>query len=122
VTALLVAVTIPLLIVLLAWPGRSYDGAGWSTTAARAGTPLESLGVPSSGHVPLALTGPRGITVVAGIQEGRQRFGHVVEPGAPSLVAGSNGPGAGLTPIVVPPAFLVARGLLAVRAPPTTRI
>src|SRR4051812_2841398 len=67
VTALLVAVTIPLLIVLLAGPGRSSDGTGWSTTDARAGTPLESLGVPSSGQVPLALTGPRGITVVAGI-------------------------------------------------------
>jgi hypothetical protein len=119
-TAVLAAVTIPLLIVLLAGPGRSFDGAGWSTTEARAGTPLEMLAVPSSGQVPLALTGPRGITVVASLQEGRQRLGQVVEPGAPGLVGGGNGPGAGLTPIVARPAYLVARGLLAVRAPPAS--
>src|SRR5262245_12194213 len=46
----------------------------WGGAEARASTPQQTLGVPGAGQEPLALTGPRGITVAAGLHEGRQRF------------------------------------------------
>jgi len=114
----MVATTTLLLTVLLLGPGRGADGSGWGGIAARAGTPLETLGVSSAGHAPLALTGPRGITIAASLQEGRQRFGQIVEPGAPGLAGGGLRPGTGPTAVVLQPAYLAAHGPFDVRAPP----
>jgi hypothetical protein len=114
----MVAATTLMLTVLLLGPGRGTEGAGWGSVESRAGTPLETLGVPSAGHAPLALTGPRGISIAASLQEGRQRFGQIVEPGTPGLAGGGLRPGAGVMPVVVQPAYLAAHSPFAVRAPP----
>jgi hypothetical protein len=117
----MVAATTVMLTILLLRPGSPPDGAGWGGTEARAGTPLESFGVPSAGHPPLALTGPRGIVIAASLHDGRQRFGQIVEPGTSGLSGGGHGLGAGLPAVVPPPAHLVAHGHFAVRAPPVAR-
>ena len=98
---------------------RGTGGAGWGGVEARAGMPLETLGVPSAGHAPLALTGPRGISIAASLHEGRHRFGQIVEPGTQGLAGGGLRPGAGVMAVVVQPAYLAAHGPFAVRAPPT---
>jgi hypothetical protein len=117
---LMVAATTLMLTVFLLGPGRGADGSGWGSAEAQAGTPLETLGVPSAGHVPLALTGPRGITIAASLNEGRQRFGQMVEPGTPGLAGGGLRPGTGPTAIVLQPAYLTAHGPFDVRAPPAS--
>jgi hypothetical protein len=118
---LLASVSFVALIVLLIRPGSNPGGWGWRGVEVQTPPPLETLGVPSAGHVPLALTGPRGITIVASFQEGRQRFGQIVEPGTPGPAGSGLRPGAGPTAVVLQPAYLVAHGPFDVRAPPAGR-
>jgi hypothetical protein len=93
-------------------------GPDWSSSAARVSTPLQSIGEFRPGQLPLALTGPRGITMAAGISDGRQRAGHGVEPGMPDVIVHGGSPSDGLPPAAARPAYLAAHGPFDVRAPP----
>jgi hypothetical protein len=109
-------------ILLAACLSCLVGGSGHPASDTRIPTPLESIGAPPPGQVPLALTGPRSLAVAVSLQEGRQRFGQIVEPGELGRVDGVSEPGAGLTPVEARPAYLVAYGPLAARAPPVALI
>jgi hypothetical protein len=102
------------------WGGSVIRSAGWGSAETRVPTPPESVGAPAPGHSHIALTGPRGITIVAGLGEVRQRAGQVVEADATRLASSGAGPGAGLSLLAPRPLHLAIRGLLAARAPPVT--
>jgi hypothetical protein len=81
-------------------------------------TPLEASGATPHGSRAVALTGPRGIAIVAGLSDNRQRDRQLVEPGPASLLAAEQR-GRSSASIDRPRSpHLALRGLLAVRAPP----
>jgi hypothetical protein len=112
--------------VLVPGGGSSLYGGGvgwhsWLGAETSVPTPLESLGASRPLRDSLALTGARGISIVAGAPEGRQRASLEVEPGAQSQIGRDRGHGDGLSIVAPRPALLVARGVFAVRAPPAVR-
>jgi hypothetical protein len=111
----LLAVAVLLLVACVNGIGVGPD---WSSSAARVSAPRQSIGETRPGQLPLALTGPRGITIAAGISDGRQRAGQGVEPGTPDVVVHGASPNDGLPPAAPLPAYLAAHGPFDVRAPP----
>jgi hypothetical protein len=111
--------TAALLVSLGGSVGASVGGSG---AEAHTATPLESFGTPSPGQAPLALAGQRGSALAAGLSEGRQRTGQLVEPDAVSLTGSRTGRGAGVSVVAPRVPHLAIRGLLAVRAPPIATV
>ena len=122
----LIASIILLAAIAVLGPGGTFScggvgGQGWLVAETSVPTPPESVGASGPRHDPIALTGARGITIVAGAPEGRQRASLEVEPGAQSPIGRDRGHGDGPSIVAARPALLVAGGLFAVRAPPAVR-
>lgn len=96
----------------------SLGGLGWGNSAPSGPSTAEAFGAPASTPQPIALTGPRTLALLAGPGDGRQRTGQLVEPGDSSLVPPALAAYDGATVAPPRPSLMLARGLLAVRAPP----
>jgi hypothetical protein len=109
------AVMVTLLIGLAVSFGSGLTRSGAEQSGS---TPLEASGAPAHGPRSVALTGPRGIAIVAGSSDGRQRVSQLVEPGTASLAGAGPGESASSAVDGRRSPHLALRGLLAVRAPP----
>jgi hypothetical protein len=96
----------------------SLGGLPWGGSVASSPSPVEAFGAPASAPQPIALTGPRSLAIVAGLGEGRQKPGQLVEPGRSSFSPPAASLPDGAAIIQPRPSLVLARGLLAVRAPP----
>lgn len=81
-------------------------------------TASEAFGAPASASQPIALSAPRSLALIAGLGEGRQRTGQLVEPHASSFSASAVTQRDGADDCQPRPPLALARGLLTVRAPP----
>jgi len=97
----------------------SFSGLAFSDARTVSGslTP-ETFSAPASPPQPIALSGPRGLALVAGLGEGRQRTGQLVEPGASLFTASIAGHRDGQADSQPRPPLALTHGLLTVRAPP----
>lgn len=94
-------------------------GAGRAITETPLTLASEALGAPAPLSYPVAITGTRGLSVVAGLSEGRQRASQPLDAPTPHLPGTGLAAGGATVAVVAPrPPHLVLRGLNAVRAPP----
>lgn len=96
----------------------TLGGLAWGSSVPPSPSPSEAFGAPASTPQPIALTGPRTLALVAGLGDGRQRTGQLVEPGDSSLAPPALAPHDSVAVARPQPSLVLARGLLAVRAPP----
>ena len=110
-----------LLVTLLALAclELSFGGPAWGSDRAGSGpVAVEVFGSPASAPQPIALTGPRGLVLIAGLGDGRLRTGQLVEPGGTSFAALGTTLRAGVDDAQARPPFVLTRGQRTVRAPP----
>ena len=96
----------------------SFGGFSWGSSVPPSPLPSEAFGAPATVPQPIALTGPRSLALVAGLGEGRQRTGQLVEPGEPSVAPSAASLHDSVAVAQLRPSLMLACGLLAVRAPP----
>ena len=96
----------------------SLGGLAWGSSVPPSPSPSEAFGAPASVPHPIALTGPRSLALAPGPGEGRQRTGQLVEPDESSVTLSAASLHDGVVVVQPRPPLVLARGLLAVRAPP----